>query len=132
LTVSKCLFKASKGYAISQNEKSSDCLHKQPMYFFIAVHYSAMETEYDFESLIQWFQYRVQLHPDRVAVVSRDESMTYGELDETSDKLAAMLCCLDVTRETLVVILMDRCLEFVVSYVAILKAGKNGCNYLIK
>jgi acyl-CoA synthetase (AMP-forming)/AMP-acid ligase II len=49
--------------------------------------------------------------------------VSYRELDQMTEELAIKLHNLGVKNNTLVGILMDHCLEFVVSYIAILRAG---------
>ena len=60
----------------------------------------------------------------QVAVVSADDrQMTYQELNDATDTLAAALRHRGVRPESIVGIYMERCLEYTVSYIAILKAG---------
>ncbi|XP_066999059.2 uncharacterized protein [Anabrus simplex] len=62
--------------------------------------------------------------PHAVAIVTHEgQKITYGELDRMTDVLALRLRHLGVKRNIVVGILMDRCLEYTVSYIAILKAG---------
>lgn len=49
--------------------------------------------------------------------------VSYGELDYMTEKLAIKLRHLGVKNNVVVGILMDRCLEYVISYIAILRAG---------
>lgn len=49
--------------------------------------------------------------------------VSYGELDWMTEQLAIKLRHLGVKNNVLVGILMDRCLEYAVSYIAILRAG---------
>lgn len=49
--------------------------------------------------------------------------VSYGELDWMTEQLAIKLRHLGVKNNVVVGILMDRCLEYVVSYIAILRAG---------
>lgn len=49
--------------------------------------------------------------------------VSYGELDRLTEALATKLRHLGVKNNTIVGILLDRCLEFVISYIAILRAG---------
>ncbi|KAJ9589457.1 hypothetical protein L9F63_017318 [Diploptera punctata] len=62
--------------------------------------------------------------PQTIAVVTHDgKKVTYEELNDMTDILARKLRHLGVKINTVVGILMDRCLEYTVSYIAILKAG---------
>jgi acyl-CoA synthetase (AMP-forming)/AMP-acid ligase II len=49
--------------------------------------------------------------------------VNYGELDWLTEELATKLRHLGVKNNIIVGILMDHCLEYVVSYIAILRAG---------
>ena len=49
--------------------------------------------------------------------------MTYRELNDATDILAAALRHRGVRPDSIVGIYMERCLEYTVSYIAILKAG---------
>jgi fengycin family lipopeptide synthetase C len=49
--------------------------------------------------------------------------VSYKELDQMTEELAIKLRHLGVRNNTVVGILMERCLEYVVSYIAILRAG---------
>ena len=84
-----------------------------------------MEADYEFESLSQWFTHAISHHPDRVAIVGADErKMTYREVDEVSQDMSLLLRDGGVCKSAKVVIYLDRCVEFVLSYLAILKAGR--------
>ena len=61
--------------------------------------------------------------PDRVAQVFDGREMTYGELDQRSNQLAAHLRKLGVGPDQLVGLLVERSLEMLVGLVGILKAG---------
>ena len=69
------------------------------------------------------FQRQAQRTPDAVAVVFRDERVTYRELDARADRLAALLCELGVGIETLVGICLERSVGMIVAMIAVLKAG---------
>ncbi|ATB48587.1 non-ribosomal peptide synthetase [Corallococcus macrosporus] len=61
--------------------------------------------------------------PDAVAVVVDDWELTYGELDQLSDRVAAALQELDVGPEVVVGVYLDRSPELIVSLLGVLKAG---------
>jgi amino acid adenylation domain-containing protein len=61
--------------------------------------------------------------PDAVAVVFRDQSLTYRELDERANRIAAELVAAGIGPEALVAIFVDRSLEMVIGLLGILKAG---------
>jgi len=49
--------------------------------------------------------------------------VTFKELDEMTDVLAAKLRSIGVGNNSIVGIMMERCLEYTISYIAIHKAG---------
>ncbi|RSM87129.1 non-ribosomal peptide synthetase, partial [Streptomyces sp. WAC 01420] len=61
--------------------------------------------------------------PDAVAVVCRDQSVTYAELDARANRLARALTRRGVGPETAVAVAMDRSIELVVAVLAVWKAG---------
>ena len=61
--------------------------------------------------------------PDATAIVFRDESLTYRELDERATQLAGYLKRSGVRPESLVGVCLDRSTEAIVSLLGILKAG---------
>eukprot|EP01134_Creolimax_fragrantissima_P002349 CFRG2349T1 len=61
--------------------------------------------------------------PDAIALMSKDAKVSYAHLDEASDRLAATLIRHGVKKDSSVGILMERCNEYALAYVAILKAG---------
>jgi len=61
--------------------------------------------------------------PDAVAVSTDQESLTYRELDERTDRLARVLAASGVRRGSVVGVLGSRCLDLPVALLAVLKAG---------
>ncbi|MCB9450594.1 MAG: amino acid adenylation domain-containing protein [Anaerolineaceae bacterium] len=74
-------------------------------------------------SVYQLFEAQVERTPEAVAVVCKDHSLTYRELNERANQLAHYLRGLEVGADTLVGVCMERSLEMVISVYAILKAG---------
>src|SRR5580692_8456886 len=71
------------------------------------------------------FTARAVERKDAVAVNLAEKTLTYGELDERSNQLAAHLRSLGVRPEVPVALYLDRSLEMVVAILGVLKAG--GC-----
>lgn len=69
------------------------------------------------------FDEQVILHPDRRAVVSKTQDLTYTALKDQSDRLCAYLQHKGVTAGTIVALLTDRSAEMIVFKLAVLKAG---------
>lgn len=61
--------------------------------------------------------------PDRTAIVDRDRSITYGELDARSNQLAHALLELGLTRGDRVGLYLDKSLESLIGIYGVLKAG---------
>ncbi len=75
------------------------------------------------QTLVELFEAQVERAPEAVAVVYEGESLSYGELNERSNRLARELRARGVGAETLVGICVERSLEMVVGLLGILKAG---------
>jgi amino acid adenylation domain-containing protein len=69
------------------------------------------------------FERHVERSPDHPAVVFRDQSLTYAQLNEQSNQLAHYLRELGVGPDSLVAIFMERSPRVVVALMAVLKAG---------
>jgi amino acid adenylation domain-containing protein/non-ribosomal peptide synthase protein (TIGR01720 family) len=69
------------------------------------------------------FEEQVERTPDSVAVIFKDQQLTYQELNQRANQLAHHLQSLGVGPEVLVGICVERSLEMLVGLLAILKAG---------
>ena len=76
-------------------------------------------------ALHEAFQERAAERHNAIAINLAGQAMTYRELDERSNQLAARLRRLGVRPETPVALYLDRSLELVVAILGVLKAG--GC-----
>ena len=74
-------------------------------------------------SLIDMFKATVEKNPDKTAVIFLDQKTTYAELDRLSDRLAAHLIKAGIKKGDRVATMLPNCLQHVVAYYAILKAG---------
>ncbi|MDQ7803082.1 non-ribosomal peptide synthase/polyketide synthase [Amycolatopsis sp. A133] len=61
--------------------------------------------------------------PDAVAVVSREERLTFAELDTRADRLARLLAARGAGPERIVALALPRSVEIVVAQLAVLKTG---------
>src|SRR6185295_14116812 len=64
-----------------------------------------------------------QRHPDHIAVVHKQRSMTYGELEHASNQLAHTLLGLEIVRGDRVGFCVNKSIESIVAIFGILKAG---------
>ena len=71
----------------------------------------------------QLFEAQVERSPDTVAVVFKDEQLTYRELNQRANQLSHHLQKLGVKPEVLVGICVERSLSMIIGVLAILKAG---------
>ncbi|WP_241395213.1 amino acid adenylation domain-containing protein [Clostridium beijerinckii] len=69
------------------------------------------------------FEEQVELTPDNIAVTFEDSKLTYKELNEKSNKVAACLREKGVKHGTIVGIMVNRSLEMIIGIIGILKAG---------
>src|SRR5580692_1317669 len=75
------------------------------------------------KSLAQEFDVIFKRYADRVALIDRDRSITYAELDRLSDNLALNLLDLGLKTLDRVVVQLPNVAEFVVLYFALQKMG---------
>src|SRR5439155_3065314 len=69
------------------------------------------------------FECQVVKTPDAVALICRDQQLTYRELNARANQLARYLRKLGVGPDVLVAVFVDRSIEMVVGLLGILKAG---------
>ena len=83
----------------------------------------AREVASDRRLVHERFAARAAEKPERVAAVSGERQVSYGEINERCDRLAAHLSQLGVGPETRVGLCVDRSPELLVGMMAVLKAG---------
>ncbi|HPZ08816.1 MAG TPA: amino acid adenylation domain-containing protein [Candidatus Eremiobacteraeota bacterium] len=70
-----------------------------------------------------FFEEQVAKYPDKTAVVYKDKSLTYRELNEKANQLARSLVSLGVKSDTPVALMISRSVDMIVAIFATLKAG---------
>ena len=75
------------------------------------------------ETWVDLFQKQAEKYPDRLAVADENGSLTYKELDEASDCVAAYLLEKGLKENTFVAIRMGRSKEFIAAALGVHKAG---------
>ncbi len=104
---------------INQLKILSETEHHQ-----ILVEWNQTSCEYPRDKCIhQLFEEQVATTPDAVAVIFKEQQLTYRELNIRANQLANHLKTLGVKPDNLVAICVNRCLEMVVGILGILKAG---------
>jgi len=85
--------------------------------------YNDTEEPLAFTTLHGLFQQQAERNPEAVAVIDREQSMTYGELDRRSNQVAAYLLAQGVGAQEFVGVRAERRMETLVHVIGILKAG---------
>lgn len=81
------------------------------------------EPQQSFTHVHELFEAQVQRSPESVAVVGDNRSLTYRELNECANQLAATLREKGIGPEKLAAICLDRSIEAIVAVLAVWKAG---------
>jgi myxalamid-type nonribosomal peptide synthetase MxaA len=74
-------------------------------------------------ALHELFEIAAARAPTAVAATYKDEIVTYAQLNERANRLAALLICKGVAREERVAICLERSIDTIVAVLAVLKAG---------
>ncbi|SDY59268.1 non-ribosomal peptide synthetase [Thermoactinomyces sp. DSM 45892] len=86
--------------------------------------WNCTQTEYPRESTIhELFEKQVKCTPENVAVVYKEQQLTYRELDQKANQLAHYLQKKGMGSESLIGLCVEPSLEMIVSVLGILKAG---------
>lgn len=84
---------------------------------------TSIELPDDTDFIHQLFEEQVRRTPQAVAVVYKNQQLTYGELNARANQLAHYLRHIGVGPEVLVGICLERSIDQVIGWLAILKAG---------
>ena len=74
-------------------------------------------------TLHELFRNQVQQTPDKIALVDGDVRLTYRELDQQTNRLVNYLARYQIQENDAVGILLEKCHEYIVACLAVLKAG---------
>src|SRR6266508_5536639 len=80
--------------------------------------------DHDGASLASMFEEQVARYRDRIAVVSGDSRLTYGELNQAANRIAQILLAHLGSGETTVALLFQPGTSIVAAILGVLKAGK--------
>ena len=69
------------------------------------------------------FEQRVRAHPERIAAVCGDRSVTYGQLNVRANRLGRALLARGLGREGVVAVVAERNLDWLAAVLAVFKAG---------
>lgn len=93
----------------------------------LAAYEAGADTAVAFVPMHQGVSQQAIRSPDRIALRTRDASMTYAELDKTSTQVAEQLMARGVRAGETVGVCMNRSMDLVVALLAVLKTG---CAYV--
>ncbi|MBV9228234.1 MAG: amino acid adenylation domain-containing protein, partial [Chloroflexi bacterium] len=85
--------------------------------------WTATEKPYPQHGIAQLFEAQVARRPEAIAVICEEEQISYQELNRQANQLAHLLRANGVGPETLVALLAERGIPFVVAVLAVFKAG---------
>lgn len=89
----------------------------------LLVKYNSTEQDFDHTNAAKKFEEAVTKYKDRVAVIAKDEQLTYDELNKRANKVAHSLIDLGVKVDNFVGLMIDRCANAYVGREGILKSG---------
>ena len=90
----------------------------------LMVEWNATETDYPHDQCFhELFEAQVERTPDSIAAVCGQEHLTYRELNRRANQLARELQTLGVEPETIVPLLAERSIAFLLAMLAVFKAG---------
>jgi amino acid adenylation domain-containing protein/non-ribosomal peptide synthase protein (TIGR01720 family) len=75
------------------------------------------------QTVDELFDNQVRLIADRKAVVAGNDSLTYHELNEKANAIAAKLLEFGVTRDSIIAVLIERSVDMIAAIIGIIKAG---------
>ncbi|MCU0546667.1 MAG: amino acid adenylation domain-containing protein [Oscillatoriaceae cyanobacterium Prado104] len=81
------------------------------------------DTKSNYASIHQWFEEQVDRTPDAIALSFQGQELTYSALNQRANQLAHYLKALGLQPEELVAISMNRCMEMVICFLGLMKAG---------
>lgn len=84
------------------------------------------ETEDEFDdtkTVVDLFREQAKKAPDNIAVVYKEKSFTYAQVDEISDRIAGFVHSKGIGKENVVSVLISRCEYMVIASLGVLKAG---------
>ncbi|MCK4258972.1 MAG: amino acid adenylation domain-containing protein, partial [Halanaerobiales bacterium] len=81
------------------------------------------EDQIDVKTIHQLFEEQVAKTPDNIALIYKDQKMTYQELNQKANQLARVLKNKQVKSEQFVGIMVERSFEMIIGLLGILKAG---------
>lgn len=75
------------------------------------------------DTVVSIFEEQVKMHPDNIAIICNDKTLTYDELNKRANSLAHLLIEKGIGANDIVCVMTNRSFETIVCMMAILKAG---------
>lgn len=85
--------------------------------------WSGQQTIYPNQTIQQLFEEQVQRTPDQIVAVYENQQITYQQLNEKSNQLAAQLISYGLQKEQTVGLMMDRSFDLLIGILGVIKAG---------
>lgn len=86
--------------------------------------FNQTDVDYDAsQTIVSLFRHQAQATPQATAVVYKDNSYTYAQVDDMSDRLAAAILAKGLGTEDVVSVLIPRCEWMAIASLGVLKAG---------
>jgi amino acid adenylation domain-containing protein/non-ribosomal peptide synthase protein (TIGR01720 family) len=103
--------------------KEASLLTRQEQQQLLTAWNNARIFHKEYNTVHKLFEEQVKRTPDKIALIYKDEELTYQELNEKANQLAFHLRSLGVKPQVFVAIAIRRSFELVIGLLAILKAG---------
>lgn len=86
--------------------------------------FNATKAEYpDTKTIYELFEDQVVQNPDNIALIFKDQQLSYRELNQKANQLGRILQAKGVKADSIIGIMTERSLETVIGIMAVLKAG---------
>lgn len=85
--------------------------------------FNSTDGEINSDTVVSIFEQEVKKHPNDIALICDDKTLTYNELNQRTNSLAHLLVSKGIGSNDIVCIMTNRSLETIVCMLAILKSG---------
>ena len=85
--------------------------------------FNATEADYPVTDIVSMFRAQAAKTPDRTAVIFKDETLTYAQVDDISERIAGKIRSLGIGKGDVVSVLIPRCTYMTTASLGVLKSG---------
>lgn len=103
--------------------KDFELITREEKQLILDVFNKPISADFSSKTIPEMFEAVVLKYPDKLAVICDGESFTYKELNRKANQVARYLQRKGVSKKMIVAVLMEKSLEAVVTFLAILKTG---------